>query len=80
LTQLFENQVLLVNKLDAFDSEKLDDDIPKKTFTYRYIFEGVVNHDVYHGGQIALLKAAFQTPQTDIETLRKTLDFKVISK
>jgi hypothetical protein len=80
LTQLFENQLLLVDKLDTFDPKKLDDEIPKKTFTYRYIFEGVVNHDVYHGGQIALIKAAFQTPQDDIEKLKKTLDFKVISK
>lgn len=79
LTQLFENQALLVEKLDAFDPEDLDEDIPKKTFTYRYIFDGVVNHDVYHAGQIALLKAAFQTPENDIETLKKTLDYKAIS-
>jgi hypothetical protein len=80
LTQLFENQALLLEKLDSFDPEKLDDEIPKKTFTYRYLFEGVVNHDVYHGGQIALLKAAFQTPKSEMEALRKILDFKAISK
>jgi hypothetical protein len=80
LTQLFENQVLLVKKLSTFNSGKLDDEIPKKNITYRYVFDGIVHHDIYHGGQIALIKAAFQTPKDNIEILRKTFDFKTILK
>jgi hypothetical protein len=72
---LDENQVLLVSQMDEFEPTKLDYIIPKKTFTYRYLFDGVAYHDVYHGGQIALIKAAFLTKYNPVTSIAKALDF-----
>jgi DinB superfamily len=75
LTQLDENQVVLLEKLTSFSASKLEDEIPKKPFTFRYLFEGVVYHDVYHGGQIGLIKAAYLSDKNHIENLAKKLTF-----
>jgi DinB superfamily len=58
LTQLDENQAILLAQLAQFSESKLDDEILEKAFTFRYLFEGIIYHDVYHGGQIGLIKAA----------------------
>jgi hypothetical protein len=78
--QLDENQALLVEKMDNFEPTYLDYVIPKKTFTYRYLFDGVAYHDVYHGGQIALLKAALLTQENPIPSIAKGLDFNKVVK
>jgi hypothetical protein len=80
LTQLSENQAELVKKISAFHPGKLDDEVPSKPFSYRYLFDGIIHHDLYHGGQIALIKAVFQAPQDNIEISRKAFDFKTILK
>lgn len=59
LTQLDENQAVVLEKLTQFPASKLEDEIPKKPFTFRYLFEGIIYHDVYHGGQIGFIKAAY---------------------
>lgn len=59
LTQLCENQEDMIQRLRVFPVSKLEEDVPKKTFTFRFLFEGVIYHDVYHGGQIGLLKSAY---------------------
>ena len=75
---LRENQTEILLKLDQFDATLLDEIIPKKPFTYRYLFEGVVNHDVYHAGQIALINAAHQTQETPIDELARKIDFNTL--
>jgi hypothetical protein len=59
LLLLDENQVELIEKLTQFNASNLEDDIPQRNFSYRFLFEGVVHHDVYHGGQIGFIKAAY---------------------
>jgi DinB superfamily len=75
LTQLDENQVILLEKLTQFSASKLDEEIPNKPFTFRYLFEGIVYHDVYHGGQIGLLKAAYLSNFNLNEDLVKKVSF-----
>jgi hypothetical protein len=58
LTLLADNQYILIEKLKRFDASKLEEQIPQRPFTFRFLFEGIVFHDVYHGGQIGILKAA----------------------
>ncbi len=59
LTQLDENQVVLLEKLAAFSGLKLEEEVPEKSYSFRFLFEGIAFHDVYHGGQIGLIKAAY---------------------
>ena len=40
--------------------ERLDEKIPGREYTWYILLHGVVEHDVYHAGQIAMLKKAAQ--------------------
>ncbi len=75
LTQLDENQVLLLEKLAAFSSTKLDEEVPEKSYSFRFLLEGIVFHDVYHGGQIGLIKAAYYSNVNLNEDIVKKVSF-----
>ncbi len=43
----------------AFPDSRLQDPVPGKTekyYNFFYMFSGIVQHELYHAGQIALLK------------------------
>ena len=42
----------------AFDDQRLHDTVPGKTYSFYVMAHGIVQHDLYHAGQIALLKKA----------------------
>ena len=49
----------LVETVAAFPDSRLGEQVPGKTenyYTYYYLFSGIVQHELYHAGQIALLK------------------------
>jgi uncharacterized damage-inducible protein DinB len=51
----------LVKAVAAFPDSRLADQVPGKTqnyYNFYYMFSGVVQHELYHAGQIALLKKA----------------------
>ena len=51
----------LVAAVAAFPDSRLQDQVPGKTedyYSFFYMFSGIVQHELYHGGQIALLKKA----------------------
>ncbi len=75
LVQLDENQELIIKKLTLFSEDNLDKDIQKKPFTFRFLFEGIVYHDVYHGGQIGLIKSAYLAAQFTNEDIIKKATF-----
>ena len=75
LTQLTENQAFIVKKLTSFSDDDLDKMIPKKPFSFRFLFEGIIYHDVYHGGQIGLIKSAYITSQFTNEDIIKKATF-----
>ncbi len=58
LEALEESQTALVAGLKSFPDERLDEHVDGREFTFYFLLHGVIQHDLYHGGQIALLKKA----------------------
>ncbi|HVO80517.1 MAG TPA: DinB family protein [Terriglobales bacterium] len=51
----------LVKAVAAFPDARLEEQVPGKTqsyYNFYYMFSGIVQHELYHAGQIALLKKA----------------------
>jgi uncharacterized damage-inducible protein DinB len=51
----------LVKAVAAFPDSRLEQQVPGKTeayYNFFYLFSGIVQHELYHAGQIALLKKA----------------------
>jgi uncharacterized damage-inducible protein DinB len=51
----------LVKQVAAFPDRRLGEPVPGKTqpyYTFRYLFSGIVQHELYHAGQIVMLKKA----------------------
>ena len=46
----------LIETIEAFDQEKWFDKPMNSSYTYYHLVEGIMDHDLYHLGQIALLK------------------------
>jgi hypothetical protein len=58
LAQLARARADLGETLLAFDEGKLGDLVPGRSYSYYVMAHGAVQHDLYHAGQIALLKKA----------------------
>ena len=50
--------------------EQLDTMIPDHPFTYRVVAEGVLDHDVYHGAQIVVVRRIEEAKNRGIEEAR----------
>jgi hypothetical protein len=48
----------LVAAVRAFPEAKLNDMAPARDHSYYVLLHGIVQHDLYHAGQIAILKKA----------------------
>lgn len=46
----------LVNSIEGFDSSRLEDIVPGRSYTYRNMLHGISDHNVYHTGQIAVFR------------------------
>src|SRR4029077_894557 len=55
---LFRNAEKLAEAVEKFDDSKLRDIAPGRSYDFYYLFHGVIQHCVYHSGQIAILKKA----------------------
>ena len=49
---------LVIQAIEKFGDERLQETVPGRKYDYYYLFHGIVQHSLYHGGQIALLKKA----------------------
>jgi uncharacterized damage-inducible protein DinB len=58
LTELSRTQGQFVAALVALTDERLPEDAPGNRFSFYKLAHGVIQHDAYHAGQIALLKNA----------------------
>lgn len=56
LTELEESQNKLVNILKSTPEEKLYEKVSGKAYNYYTLLHGIIHHDIYHLGQISLLK------------------------
>jgi uncharacterized damage-inducible protein DinB len=54
--QVFESGKALVKAIEKFPRERLTDNVPGRSYDFHQLFHGIVQHTIYHAGQIALLK------------------------
>ena len=53
---LFQTKDHLAAAIEKFDDARLTEIVPGRKYDFYYLFHGIVQHSLYHGGQIALLK------------------------
>jgi uncharacterized damage-inducible protein DinB len=58
LSDLRERQEAFMKAVRAFPERKLSDNAPHRDHSYYVLLQGMVQHDLYHAGQIAILKKA----------------------
>lgn len=56
--KLFEDGEALAAAIQVFPDERLSGIVPGRDYDFYYLFHGIVQHSLYHGGQIAMLKQA----------------------
>jgi hypothetical protein len=56
--QMFQNAERLAQVIERFDDAKLHNTVPGRPYDFYYLFHGIVQHSLYHAGQIAMLKKA----------------------
>ncbi|MEM7351794.1 MAG: DinB family protein [Acidobacteriota bacterium] len=52
------SQQALLRRLKTFEDERLSENVTDREYANYFMLHGVVQHDIYHSGQIALLKKA----------------------
>lgn len=50
----------LRESIKRIDDAKLEENVPETGYSNYFLLHGVIQHDLYHAGQIALLKKAIQ--------------------
>jgi uncharacterized damage-inducible protein DinB len=58
LLDLRRSNSALVEAIRRFPARRLNEMVPGRKHTFAHMLHGVVQHDLYHAGQIALLKKA----------------------
>jgi hypothetical protein len=56
--RLFQSGERLAQAIERFTDARLQDTVPGRDYDFYYLFHGIVQHSLYHGGQIAMLKRA----------------------
>jgi uncharacterized damage-inducible protein DinB len=61
LVELEESQQQLLELIEKFPVYKLSELVPvsEQNYTYYTLLNGIIHHDVYHAGQIMLIRRAF---------------------
>jgi len=58
LENLAENRARLRKLVQSFRDDKLDEIVARENYSRYVLLHGLVQHDLYHAGQIAILKKA----------------------
>src|SRR5437588_2198693 len=56
MNSFFSSHLKLAEELKALSDCRLEATVPGRPYTFYHLFQGMIQHAVYHGGQIALLK------------------------
>jgi hypothetical protein len=56
--RLFKNMEQLAEAIERLPDANLQNTVPGRDYDFYYLFHGIVQHSLYHGGQIAVLKKA----------------------
>ncbi len=59
LANLDSEHEKLLQLLEKFTDSSLDQNVPQRDYTVRFLLHGIIRHHVYHAGQIGLLRKAF---------------------
>jgi uncharacterized damage-inducible protein DinB len=59
--KLEESQSELLASIEKFPEKKLHDDVPSThhVYTYSTLLHGIIHHDIYHTGQIMIIRKHF---------------------
>lgn len=52
-----KSRALLEERMGNFPEEDLGKQTPGRTYPYEYMLNGIVQHTIWHGGQIAMLRS-----------------------
>lgn len=55
LEKLFQTQFVILEALEKADDDLLDKNVKDREYNYRKLLNGIVQHDIYHLGQMAYL-------------------------
>ncbi|HET9533137.1 MAG TPA: DinB family protein [Blastocatellia bacterium] len=58
IAELEEGNKALRDAIARLDQSRLDEIVPEKVYSFYFMLHGIIQHDLYHAGQIALLKKA----------------------
>jgi uncharacterized damage-inducible protein DinB len=58
LDRLLQASRQLSQAMESFVDERLPETVPGRQYDFYYLFHGIIQHSLYHAGQIALLKKA----------------------
>ena len=58
VTQVKRTHDQLVRMVEALPEERLRDRVPGKKYDFYHMLHGIAQHELYHAGQIAILKKA----------------------
>ena len=64
LARLDDSFTRLDEAISRFDEGRLQDSLPERGRSYYTMLHGVIQHDVYHAGQIQLLRKAISEGET----------------
>ncbi len=56
VAQLNQSQLALMQALNNFPEERLNEKVPLREYRFHFMLYGIIQHDIYHLGQISLLK------------------------
>jgi len=56
LAQFKVTHDLIIELLETKDDEFLSSEVPYREYNFRFLLHGIIQHDIYHIGQIAYLK------------------------
>lgn len=62
LIRLDETQDELIDLLQEIDDSALAIEVPGRKYDFRYLLHGLIQHDIYHAGQIAYVTKALNKP------------------
>jgi uncharacterized damage-inducible protein DinB len=66
LKTLQESQQKLISALNSFPENRMGEIVPTRKYDYFTMLNGIIQHDIYHTGQIVLIKKAHKTPVSSI--------------
>ena len=56
MDRLIDVKTSLLKAISEFSDERLGKTVPGRTYSYYILFHGIIQHNIYHAGQIAILK------------------------